>query len=620
MTLLFYDFEVFKHDWMVVVINPIDKWEKVIINNRQELTELYNEHKNDIWVGFNSREYDQYIFKGIICGFDPYKISDYIINKRNRGWKFSKLFNQIELNNYDVYKGMGDHSLKTLEAFMGHNIKETSVSFDIDRKLTEKEIDLTIQYCRHDVQELISVFVERKEEFDTNVFLIKHFQLPLSAINKTRMQIIADILGGNRRGQTFNDEFDYKILPCVRIKKYTQVLDFYKKAKNDALIEMQAEEIETINLLNKARAENKPSKIKKYQERLQELNSNDEEAFRKYFYSRNLVTTIFGIPHTFAFGGIHGADDKPYVGTGIYLMIDVEAYYPSMAIKYEFGKRVCDKWENFELIHKENLRLKKIDKKARMPFKIADNGITGQLKDKGSSIYDPMANNCICINGQLMLLDLIERLEEANCCELIQSNTDGLLIKIPDMSYYEVIDDIVYEWEQRTGMRMEFSLYHKVFQGDVNNYCVVDFDGKVKTKGAYVKGLSNLDYDLPIVNKAITEYMINGTPVEKTINECTDLKMFQKIVKISSKYLYGLHNGHTLTDKTFRVFASRDITDTSIYKVKNSEKNPEKFANTPDSCFILNGNINDVEIPSKLDRWWYIDLTKQRLKEKFGIL
>ena len=619
MTLLFYDFEVFKHDWLVVVINPIDKWERVIVNDRQKLIELHNEHKNDIFVGYNSRDYDRYIFKGILCGFDPYKVSDYIINKKNRGWKFSKLFNQIELNNFDVYKGMGDHSLKTLEAFMGHNIKETSVPFDIDRKLTVGELGQTIEYCKHDVQELISVFIERQNEFNTNMFLIKHFKHPLSSINKTRMQIIADTLGGNRKGQTFNDEFDYKILPCVRIKKYTQVLDFFKNAKRDTITEMQAEEIETINLLNKAKADNKPKLVKKYQERLLELNTNNPDAFAAYFYSRSLKINIMGVPHVFKFGGIHGADEEPYQGEGIYLMADVEAYYPSMAIEYEFGKRVMDKWDNFQLIHRENLRLKKIDKKARMPFKIADNGITGQLKDKGSSIYDPMANNCICINGQLMLLDLIERLEEANCCALIQSNTDGILIKIPDMSYYEIVDDIVYEWEQRTKMKMEFGLYKKVFQKDVNNYCIVGMDNKTKTKGAYVKELNNLDNDLPIINKAMIEYMINGTPVEQTINKCDDLKMFQKVVKVSKLYLYALHNGHTLTDKTFRVFASIDPNDTSIYKVKNSEKNPEKFANTPENCFIINSDINDVEIPKKLDREWYVKLAHERLRQ-FGVM
>lgn len=48
--LSFYDFEVFKHDWLVVIINPIDNIEKVIVNDKLELEKYYNEHKNDIWI------------------------------------------------------------------------------------------------------------------------------------------------------------------------------------------------------------------------------------------------------------------------------------------------------------------------------------------------------------------------------------------------------------------------------------------------------------------------------------------------------------------------------------------------------------------------------------------
>ena len=37
----------------------------------------------------------------------------------------------------------------------------------------------------------------------------------------------------------------------------------------------------------------------------------------------------------------------------------------------------------------------------------------------------------VCINGQLMLLDLIGAFEVVPGLELIQSNTDGLIIWIP---------------------------------------------------------------------------------------------------------------------------------------------------------------------------------------------
>jgi DNA polymerase len=47
-------------------------------------------------------------------------------------------------------------------------------------------------------------------------------------------------------------------------------------------------------------------------------------------------------------------------------------------------------------------------------------------------------------------------------------------------------------------------------------------------------------------------------------------------------------------------------------------RNPAKFGNTPDHWFIFNGDIKDVDIPSKLDRQYYITLAKERLKQ-FGI-
>lgn len=612
----FIDFEVFKHDWLVVIKNPVNKTRKVIINDKEALEEYYNKYKNEIFLAYNGRQYDQYIFKGILCGFDPYKITEHIIVKRKDGWRFSDLLRNYPLNMFDLMPSQLT-SLKTLEAFMGHNIKETSVPFNIDRKLTKEELDETIFYCEHDVDEAMEVFIRKKEEFDTMMFLIKTFKLPLSYIGKTKAQAVAAIVGGNKKGHSFDDEFDYKILDCIKIDKYKRVYDFYKNAKNDALVEMQTEELEVINKLKEAKEKNKPRLISKYEKRLEELNWKNPSCFRAYFYSRKLELEIAGVPHTFAWGGIHGAIDE-YSGEGYYLMMDVEAYYPSQTKVNKFGYRVMDKPENFELIHDENIRLKhEGTKKERQPFKIADNSLTGQFKDPNSSIYDPMANNCICVNGQLMLLDLIEKLE--GYCQLIQSNTDGICWKLNKLSDFEIIDDIVYEWEKRTGMVMEFELYKRVYQKDVNNYCMVSMTGKMKTKGAYVKGLNELDNDLPIINKAMVDYMVNGAPVEKTIGDCDELIMFQKVVKVSSKYMCGWHNGQRLNDKTFRVFASKDSKDTYIGKQKSEGATIEKFANTPDHCFIENGDIVGVKIDDRLDKTWYVELTLERLRQ-FGVL
>ena len=129
-----------------------------------------------------------------------------------------------------------------------------------------------------------------------------------------------------------------------------------------------------------------------------------------------------------------------------------------------------------------------------------------------------------------------------------------------------------------------------------------------------VKNLSRIDNDLPIINKAMREYMINRTDPEKIINTCDDLIMFQKIVKLSSKYDYVKHNNRPYSYKCYRVFASKSSRDGMIYKCKN-DGNPEKFANTPDKCFIENGNIVNEKIPANLDKRWYIELTKERLRQ-----
>lgn len=598
--MIFYDFEVFKYDWLVVLIDLYAKKETVIINDREKLERFYDHHKTAIWAGYNSRHYDQYILKAILCGFNPKEVNDWIIVEERPGYRFSNLLRNFPLINYDVMPNP-PISLKTLEAFMGHSIKETSVPFDIDRPLTKEELEETVKYCRHDVGETIEVWLRSIEEFNTTMFFVNHFRLGSDCIGKTKAQLAATILGGNRKGKTFDDEFKFPILDCVRLDKYKAVAIWYKNPVNHD--------------------------YKKTQEDVM----------------------VAGVPHTFAWGGGHGAIRK-YHGSGVFIVIDVTAYYPSLQKQFKIGYRVMDNPENFEFIHDSNIEFKrKGDKKARQPFKIMDNAISGQMKEPGSALFDPMSNNTICINGQLLLLDLIEHLEAADCCQLIQNNTDGIIIKPHDYDRdFDTIDDVVWEWEKRTGMKMDFDIFiGHIFQKDVNNYFLIDREtGAVKAKGAYVKKLSDLDYDLPIVNRAIVEHFTTGTPPEKTIGACDSLRDFQKVVKVSSKYRYALYSptintekirdekgrlkpvirfsgGEVQTDKTFRVFASRYQSRGGIYKVsgkmvKGREKNPEKFANTPDHCFIINDDVSTMPVPDELDKQYYIDLAWKRLKD-YGV-
>ena len=569
--MLFYDFEVFKYDWLVVIMDTDLKKETVIVNSVDELQAFYDKNISNIWVGFNSRHYDQYILKGILCGFDAKKINDFIITKGNPGWKFSSMFREIPLINYDVMLGT-DRGLKSFEGFMGNNIKETDVPFDIDRKLTEKEIEQTIFYCRHDVQQTMQVFIKRIDEFNTMMYFIKHFKLPLAALSKTKAQLAAEILGGNRKGQSFNDEFDFPVLDCLDLKKYKYIADWYKSPEN-------------------------------------------------HDYEKSQDVVVAGVPHTYSWGGGHGAILK-YHEKGDFLIIDVTAYYPSLQKKYHFGYRVMDKPENFEFIHDSNIEFKrKGDKKARLPFKIMDNAISGQMKQRSSALYDPMSNNSICINGQLLLLDLIEHLEPV-IEKLVQNNTDGIIVKVKDYDRdFDKIDNIVSEWEKRTGMKMDFdTFFGEIFQKDVNNYMIIDREtGAMKVKGAYIKKLSDLDYDLPILNKAVTAYMQYGIPVEQTVLSCNDLKEFQLVSKISNKYSHILYGETSIKEKCIRIFASKDESDPGVKKVSIRTGKPEKLQNSPEHCFIWNDEVNGVKVPSKLDKQWYINFALRRLND-FGVV
>lgn len=561
----FYDFEVFKYNWLVVIINPIEKTVTKIVDDVQALKNYFDAHCEEIWIGYNNRRYDQYIMKAILLGMNPKEVNDWIIKDNKLGWMYSGLFNKITMINFDTMLRM-DTGLKSLEAFMGNDIRETSVPFDIDRPLTEKEIEQIFFYCNHDVEQTIEVWLARKAEFDAAMGLVKIFNLPLTYMGKTGAQRVAKILGG--KGKKFDDEFEFPIVDTLKLKKYRAVRDWYRNPEN-------------------------------------------------HDYKKKQKIMIAGVEHTLAWGGLHGAIKK-YFGEGIYLMADVTAYYPSLQQRYKFGYRNMGNPENFEKIHGENLRMKATGNKvARLPYKIADNAISGQLKDAFSPLYDPRENNAICVNGQLLLVDLIEKLEPY-IEKFIQSNTDGILIKLKSIDDYDLIDDIVWEWEKRTGMRMGFDIYTKVFQKDVNNYLLVSPEGKTKTKGAYTKALSPVDNDLPIINKAMVDYMTNGVSVEKTINDCNELKMFQKVVKLSGKYWRAWHNGKYMSEKCYRVFASKNNHDTYIGKCKKEGATIEKFANTPDRCFIDNSNINDKKVPLNLDKNWYINLTKERLAQ-YGV-
>jgi hypothetical protein len=561
--MLVYDFEVFKYNWLVVIMDTDLKKYALCIDNPKALLKYYTAHKNDIWVGYNSRSYDQYILKGILLGLDPYELTQHIIQLQQPAWMFSTKFGKFPLLNFDVMTDISK-GLKQLEGFMGNDIKETSVPFNIDRTLTDLEIVETVKYCKSDVENTMAVFMERIEEFNSQIALIRAFDLNIKYISMTKPQLSAIILGARKK--VYMDEFEIDIVNTIKINKYKNIVAWYQNRAN-------------------------------------------------MDYKKYLSVVVAGVKHSFGYGGLHGAREK-YIGEGIFINSDVGSFYPSLMIQYDFLSRNVSDKSKYKNIYDTRMDLKRRKlKKEQAPYKLVLNSTFGASKDKNNNLYDPLQANNVCINGQLMLLDLIEKLEDKYI--LIQSNTDGVMFKLNSKADIKEYKAICSEWEKRTRMSLEHDIITKVIQKDVNNYLIVMEDGSYKSKGAYLKKLDNLDYDLPILNIALREYFLHDTPIEDTIKKHDKLIEFQKIVKITGKYKSINHNGVDLQERCARVFASKSRSSGPIKKISASN-NLEKIGNTPEKCFIDNSDIKDMVVPRTLDKNWYVDMAIKRLSD-FGI-
>lgn len=595
--LLFYDIEAFKHYWCVVVVDE-ETETRHVFEDVESLRGYYKRNRKRTWVGYNSRQYDSPMLRFMMLGLDPYECSQdlIVLGKKWFQWPYhiTEMYKRIPIRNFDCV--LLNKGLKKLEGFRGSSIVESSIPWDFDGILTREQKDEIVSYCTHDVLETRKVFYDTIEEYEAHESLVETFDLHDVHFNKTKAQLSALILEANKKN--WFDEWEYTIVDTLRIERYTHVLEWFTDPAN-------------------------------------------------HNYYKDLKTEIAGVPHTFAWGGIHGAKPK-YYGKGRFINMDVRSYYPSLMIEYHFLSRNVLSPEKFKQIYFDRIEFKAIKDPRQLPYKIVLNGTYGAMKDKYNNLYDPRQANNVCVNGQLLLLDLIERLEDH--CEIIQSNTDGILVKLHEGTDAEadLVKQIGQEWSDRTRMVLEFEEVVTVAQKDVNNYLTIDKDGKVKSKGAWAKTWEKkdknkkmvpdyTDYDCVILRKALQAYFKDGTPVRETIEKAENLIDFQKIVMISSKYKHALHGMPNevkwkenyqwkkrldandtckiIKEKHLRVFASTDQNDGGIYKVHAQKGNLNKVSDTPTHAFILNEDITTAKCSDyPLDKEFYIKMAESRVK------
>jgi hypothetical protein len=197
----------------------------------------------------------------------------------------------------------------------------------------------------------------------------------------------------------------------------------------------------------------------------------------------------------------------------------------------------------------------------------------------------------VTITGQLALLMLIEELERKSLV-VVSANTDGLVIKTL-RTHEDTMRNIVERWERQTGFVMEFSEAAGVFSRDVNNYILIESDGKVKCKGTFASSSISKNPENDICTDAMIAYIKYGTTFITTIKSCYDITKFLTVRRVND----GAVKDGVYLGKTIRFYHSSKVTGVISYKT-NGNKVPNS-----DNCRPLM-DLPD-EFPRDIDYAWY---------------
>lgn len=588
MRLISYDCEVFAYDWLVTLKDKETGVYTCIWNDNEALKMALSD--DCIYVGFNSKHYDQYIIKAIAAGLTPQEVkqvNDYIITG-GQGWQCPQLadyyfrFNNVDIRD-DTQQGL---SLKAIEGHLGMSVKESSVPFDIDRPLTPEEKAETEFYCKHDVDTAERLIDIRKDYLKNKINLGRLAGLDeVKAMGMTNAKLTAAMLKATKKPH--DDERKY-VYPSNLRKEYI------------------------------------PSEVFAFFDRMYDFSIPDSELFRGKF---NL--NIGECPVTLGYGGIHGAIPNFFweetEDRGIWNE-DVGSYYPHLCTINGYTSRNIPSPQIYEDILERRMKAKAAgDKHTANALKLVCNTTYGCLLNQYNDLYDPLMGRSVCISGQLYLLELAEHCyQEIKGLRIVQLNTDGIMVEC-DKKDYDTLTAICAEWQSRTGFDLEEDTVVKIAQKDVNNYVDVQPGGKAKAKGGYlVKGIApagafNINNSCVIVATALKKFFVNGTPVEDTINGCDDIFQFQIIAKAGAKYKETYHVVDGVKEpvqKVNRVYATADERYGKIYKVKSEDDSTAKIEMLPEHCIIDNDNQLSI---SDVDKSFYIDMARKRVNDFMGI-
>lgn len=557
-----------------------------ISERRNQLEELvdffYYNNTSKMMCGYNNHHYDDVIINYIIYYYKkmlqlPYweicrslfNLSQYIVEdkeesrERLKKWKYAHYFYSMDLLTMQFSQKLRV-GLKTMQVTMHYkNVYE--YEGDFTKPLPKDEIDTMIAYNINDVESTTELLHRLQDQIDLRLFIEKEHGIDCLSMDSVKMAETFLLEKYSERSGIPKNVIKEMRSPMDYIPLKDVILPFisFKHPKLQAVLEDMKKQI---------------------------VYSKERKSYENKFVISNVVYSV-GV------GGIHSIHtpkiflpkDDEYIGHS-----DVASMYPSLLIKHQLGPRHLGKLfcDIFEEIYDERLEAKRTGQKVKNLFlKIVLNSPTGKMQQEVSWMYDPFNVFRIRINGQLILLMLVDRLLDIGC-EIIQVNTDGVVYRAKK-TLRGRIQEATREVENITQLTFEDDEYEAFYQYAINDYFGVLKGGEIEKKGMFItetklgKGLAPV-----VIPKAVINYFLTKQPVSEFIEKDGDIRDFLMTQNVDKKF--KVIHGDKPVQRINRFYASTN--GAFLFKV-NPEGQVENML-TKSGVTILN-KLNDLTVDDK---------------------
>ena len=533
-------------------------------------------------ITFNGRRYDIPILSMAVNGSDNAQLkeaSNKIIVDNAMWWHLEQhyYFSCLDIDHIDIINLLPLYeSLKMYGARNGTEMIQ-DLPFDPDDLITPEKATELRNYCRKDCKVTWELFVTLWPEIQLRISMGELYNQDLRS--KSDAQIAEAVMISEFQSITGNrlmKPIDAGGLPTsVQYTAPDWVIDFHSEAFGKFVNQLSGETFQ--------------------------LHPTNSKPLSPDWLKKKTVE-IGGKPYTVGLGGLHAKNksESYFSGSrGQLIEIDVRSFYPAIILNngYEPPHMGSTFTEIYGGVVEQRLKAKAAgDKITAEVLKITINGTYGKLGSKYSAVYAPQLLLGVTFTGQLALLMLIEMMALRGI-QSVSANTDGIVV----MGEGDLVPlyETVKEWEQITGFDMEYSFYKSIHYRDVNNYFAITTEGDIKKKGVFRVLARGKEHSLdknpqaPIVFKAAIDHVLHGTPIERTIDRCIDVKQFLSARKVAGG---GAKDGEYL-GKAVRWYYSTD-TATAIHYISNGNM----VAKTTGAMPMM--DLTEV-LPADLDLDWY---------------